>query len=102
MAIKYKYHEDVLIQEIKDYIDSTYSGHYAGGRVQPGELIMAMGLGQQYFVGNILKYAARYGKKDGYNRKDLMKVIHYAIMTLADADQIKEDGNFKLDSVPLA
>lgn len=91
MSLLYKYREDVLIQEIKDYIDSTYSGHYAGGRVQPGELIMAMGLGQQYFIGNILKYAARYGKKNGYNRKDLMKVIHYAIMTLADADQTTED-----------
>ena len=34
-------------------------------------------------MGNILKYAQRYGKKDGKNKKDLMKVIHYAIIQLS-------------------
>ena len=29
-----------------------------------------------------MKYAQRYGKKGGRNRKDLLKVIHYAIMML--------------------
>ena len=38
------------------------------------------GHGEGFCIGNILKYAQRYGKKDGYNRKDLMKVLHYAIM----------------------
>lgn len=35
-----------------------------------------------FCIGNILKYAQRYGKKEGCNRKDLLKVIHYAIMAL--------------------
>ena len=30
----------------------------------------------------MLKYAQRYGKKDGRNRKDLLKIIHYAIIML--------------------
>ena len=34
-------------------------------------------------MGNILKYAQRYGKKEGKNKKDLMKVIHYAIIQLS-------------------
>ena len=37
-------------------------------------------------IGNILKYAQRYGKKNGYNRKDLFKVIHYALMALHNHD----------------
>jgi hypothetical protein len=34
-------------------------------------------------MGNILKYAQRYGKKEGHNKADLMKVIHYAMIQLA-------------------
>jgi hypothetical protein len=33
-----------------------------------------------------MKYAQRYGKKDGYNRKDLMKIIHYAIIAMYNHD----------------
>ena len=29
-----------------------------------------------------MKYAQRYGKKNGYNRDDILKIIHYAIMLL--------------------
>jgi hypothetical protein len=29
-----------------------------------------------------MKYAQRYGNKNGYNRADLMKVLHYAIIQL--------------------
>ena len=31
---------------------------------------------------NILKYGSRYGNKDGKNKKDLMKVVHYAMLLL--------------------
>jgi hypothetical protein len=44
-------------------------------------------------MGNILKYAQRYGKKDGKNRKDLMKVIHYAIIQLYQDHYTKELDN---------
>ena len=33
-----------------------------------------------------MKYAQRFGKKDGKNRKDLLKVIHYGIMALHNLD----------------
>jgi hypothetical protein len=33
-------------------------------------------------VGNIMKYAQRYGKKNGFNRADILKIIHYAIILL--------------------
>ena len=45
-------------------------------------MIIDAGHGTGFCVGNIMKYAKRYGKKDGYNRKDLMKIIHYAMIQL--------------------
>ena len=38
--------------------------------------------GEGFCIGNIIKYAQRYGKKDGYNEKDLLKIVHYAIILL--------------------
>jgi hypothetical protein len=29
-----------------------------------------------------MKYAKRYGNKEGKNRKDLLKILHYAIIML--------------------
>jgi len=82
--INYKFNEPAAIEEIKKYIDSTYSQHYAKKKVQTAELIMSKperGVG--FCVGNILKYADRFGAKDGYNRKDILKVIHYSILLLS-------------------
>jgi hypothetical protein len=33
-------------------------------------------------MGNIMKYAKRYGNKEGKNRKDLLKILHYGIIML--------------------
>ena len=72
----------MALKELCDYIDSTYDEHYSKNRFQATEFIIDGGHGEGFCIGNILKYAQRYGKKDGYNRKDLMKVLHYAIMAL--------------------
>ena len=45
-------------------------------------MIIDSGHGEGFCIGNILKYAQRYGKKNGKNRADLMKVIHYSIIAL--------------------
>jgi hypothetical protein len=78
----YKFNEDELIKELQQYIDNTYKQHYARDQFQATEFIVDSGHGEGFCIGNILKYAQRYGKKDGFNRKDLMKVLHYAIMAL--------------------
>ena len=80
--INYKFSEGYLSQELKDYIDSTYTQHYSKNKFQATEFIVDGGHGEGFCIGNILKYAQRYGKKDGYNRNDLMKVLHYGIIAL--------------------
>ena len=79
--ICYKFNEDHYLGEIKNYIDATYGQHYAG-KYQATDMIIDAGHGTGFNIGNIMKYAKRYGKKQGYNKKDLLKIIHYAIIQL--------------------
>jgi len=81
--IDYKFRENEILEEIQKYVDATYVQHYATGKIQSTEFIVDSGHGLGFTIGNILKYAQRYGKKDGFNRKDLLKVIHYAIIALS-------------------
>ena len=39
-------------------------------------------LASDFCQANILKYGSRYGDKDGRSKRDLMKVIHYAMLLL--------------------
>tara|TARA_Y100000401_G_C8143275_1_gene135902 strand:+ start:80 stop:373 length:294 start_codon:yes stop_codon:yes gene_type:complete len=80
--IEYKYKEDELINQFKDYVDNTYKQHYSQNKYQATEFIIDGGHGEGFCIGNILKYAQRYGKKQGHNRADLMKVLHYALFAL--------------------
>jgi hypothetical protein len=88
--IEYKYSEDRILKEIKEYIDATYGEHYSQNKFQATEFIVDSGHGEGFCIGNIMKYAQRYGKKDGYNRKDLMKVLHYAIMSIHNHDLMRK------------
>ena len=89
--IDYKYSEDVILDELKEYIDKTYQSHYSQSKFQATEFIMDNGHGEGFCIGNIMKYSQRYGKKEGKNRNDLLKVIHYGIMALHNHDT-KENG----------
>ena len=85
--MNYKFNEEILVKEIKDYIDATYSQHYAGsGKLQSMEFISSSGKGMDFCLANIMKYSDRYGKKDGYNRKDIIKIIHYGLLALNEHD----------------
>ena len=85
--IDYKYGEDKILDELKTYIDTTYNSHYSQNKLQATEFIMDSGHGEGFCIGNIMKYAQRYGKKNGKNRSDLLKVIHYGIMALHNHDR---------------
>ena len=80
--IEYRYSEDQILDELQSYIDSTYGQHYSRNKFQATEFIIDGGHGEGFCIGNVLKYAQRYGKKDGRNRKDLLKILHYAIIML--------------------
>jgi len=93
MTTEYRYNEGDLLRQITDYVDSTYDGHYSQNQYQATEFIIDGGHGIGFTVGNILKYAQRYGHKGSPEdwRNDLMKVIHYAIIALHVHDQEYED-----------
>ena len=78
--IKYKYDENDNILELLKYVNSTYEQHYSKNKFQATEFIIDGGHGEGFCIGNILKYAQRYGKKDGKNRKDLLKVLHLSLI----------------------
>ena len=88
VIMMYKYSEDKVLSELKEYFDSTYDEHYSQNKYQATEFILDIGHGAGFCIGNILKYAQRYGKKgtDKDHRKDLLKVLHYAIIALHNHD----------------
>ena len=83
----WKYNEDKILKDIENYVSSTYSGHYCGddedyADIQTIDLMAAKKLAAGFCQSNILKYGSRYGNKDGRNKRDLLKVIHYAMLLL--------------------
>lgn len=94
LNIDYKYDEDKILTEIKNYIDSTYGEHYAQGNIQSTEIAIDRGRGLGFCLGNVDKYSGRYGQKGTPEdwRKDLMKVIHYGIITLFIHDLENKDN----------
>ena len=88
-TINYKFSEGALIKELQAYIYNTYDGHYSKNQFQSTEFISDCGHGIGFAIGNILKYAQRYGKKGTPEdaRRDLMKVLHYSIIALHEHDK---------------
>lgn len=84
--IDYKYNEGELINEFAMYVDKTYEQHYSLNKFQATEFIMDSGHGEGFCMGNVMKYAQRYGKKEGKNRADILKVIHYGFFALYNHD----------------
>ena len=78
----YKFNEDKVLEDLTKYIDGTYDQHYSMNKIQSTEFIFDANHGDGFCIGNIIKYAQRYGKKNGYNRADLLKIAHYTIILL--------------------
>jgi len=96
---QYKYHEEEILKDIEEYVSRTYQGHYTGTKhefrkVQTIDLMAARDIAAQFCQANILKYGSRYGSKDGRNKTDLLKVIHYAMLLL------HFDGHYGEPSMP--
>ena len=95
----FKYHEDEILKDIQEYVSRTYQGHYTGTKhefrkVQTLDLMAARDIATDFCQANILKYGSRYGSKNGKNKTDLLKVIHYAMLLL------HFDGHYGEPSMP--
>jgi len=79
----WKYNEEEILKELLEYVRRTYSQHYSAGddKIQTLDLIEACGDGEAFCRSNILKYASRYDKK-GTARRDIMKILHYAVLLM--------------------
>ena len=95
----FKYHEDEILKDIHEYVSRTYQGHYTGTKhefrkVQTIDLMAARDIATGFCQANILKYGSRYGSKNGRNKTDLLKVVHYAMLLL------HFDGHYGEPSMP--
>ena len=78
-----KYDETEILKEIDEYIQSTYGEHYVGrNEFQIQDLLHSIDVAVPFCQGNAMKYLARFGKKKGRNRLDLLKAVHYTILLM--------------------
>ena len=84
-----KYNEEKIIKEISDYIKSTYTEHYSTTKdgFQVMDMLRHLGIDKDFCQANAIKYIARFGKKSGRNRKDLLKAIHYIILLMSSENK---------------
>ncbi len=76
--ITYRYSEDKFLKEVQNYVAGTYKGHYVGGgQYQTVDIWNTLGSAATTCRDTAIKYLMRYGKKDGHNKKDLLKAVHY-------------------------
>ena len=86
----FKYNEDKYLQDALDHIRSTYKQHYvAKDDVQLVDLWIAKGTMITTGCDLAEKYLSRYGLKEGYNKTDILKAIHYLILVLYATDKKK-------------
>lgn len=84
---KWKYNEDKILKDFEEYLKGTYKSHYCGTEedsvdIQTIDLAISKGRASDFCQVNIVKYGDRYGLKNGKNKIDLFKSIHYAMLLL--------------------
>ena len=86
-----KYKEDESIEALKNYISTTYGGHYTSkeNNVQTLDLIESVGDAESFCRSNAIKYLSRYDKK-GQAKRDILKALHYSLLLYHFSGQLKE------------
>ena len=86
-----KYEEDKGIKDLRDYITSTYKGHYTSEQnsTQTLDLIQSVGDAESFCRSNAIKYLARYDKK-GSAKQDILKAMHYCLLLYYFSGNTKE------------
>jgi len=93
---KYNYNEPEFIEMLIEYIDSTYGQHYVNQGIQVVDVWQSMGSLNTTARDTAIKYLARYGKKNGRNRKDLLKAMHYIILMMYAEDTRNDETSSEL------
>ena len=86
-----KYQEDKSIDDLKNYVSSTYNGHYTSDQnnTQTLDLIQSVGDAESFCRSNAIKYLARYDKK-GQAKQDILKAMHYCLLLYYFSGQTNE------------
>ena len=87
----FKYNEDKALKDARDYVRSTYSGHYTtkGSNTQTLDRIESVGDAESFCRSNALKYLSRYDKK-GTAKSDILKAMHYCLLLYYFSGQTNE------------
>ena len=87
-----RYSEKESLKEIEEYIESTYGQHYVGkNEFQIQDLLHSIDIAVPFCQASAMKYLARLGKKEGFNRKDLLKAAHYIILMMYFSNETQGD-----------
>jgi hypothetical protein len=109
---KFRFNEDVNFKKILDYIEGTYGEHYGhevnGRNIQVIDMWEGLGSLGTTSRDSALKYIARYGRKGGFNEKDLFKAVHYILLMMysarselaVDGDAAKVEANTTIEDYP--
>jgi hypothetical protein len=91
----FKYRESEILFEVEEYIESTYNQHYASDKsdIQAVDVWQSLGSLETTARDNSLKYLLRYGKKDGKNKKDLLKAMHYIILMMYTLEEESKNAS---------
>ena len=90
--VHHKYQEDKGLGDLKDYVASTYQGHYTndGSNVQTLDLIHSVGDAEAFCRSNAIKYLSRYDKK-GQAKRDILKAMHYCLLLYYFSGQTNDE-----------
>lgn len=81
MTIEYRFREQEILAETLEYIRGTYNQHYVGKEeIQTIDVWDSLGSVDTTARDTAIKYLMRYGRKDGMNKKDLHKAMHYIVL----------------------
>jgi len=87
-----KYEEDKSLKAVRDYVSSTYNGHYTSkaNNVQTLDLIESVGDAESFCRSNAIKYLSRYDKR-GQAKRDILKAMHYCLLLYYFSGNTKDE-----------
>ena len=94
----FKYNEGKILDDLNDYIQSTYGAHYTNenNAVQTLDVFESRGTLSSTSIDNAIKYLMRYGKKSGKNKMDFIKAMHYLVLATGFDEK---RGEFDSDTI---